>query len=100
MILEIAQIEIRPGKSREFEAAMAGIARKMAGCRGYRGQELQRDVERPDHYYLIAKWDRLENHTVDFAGSPVLREAQQLLEPLLSAAPVVHHAEVVFTAEP
>jgi quinol monooxygenase YgiN len=96
MILEIAQLEALPGKSAEFEAQMEKIARNMVDCLGYRGQELHRDVERENHYYIIARWDRLENHTWTFANSAVLQEAQAALKPLIVGPPTVHHTELVF----
>ena len=36
--------------------------------------ELQRSIEKPSRYRLFVKWETVENHTVDFRGSPDFQE--------------------------
>jgi len=69
MITEIAQIEIKPGTEKEFEAAVAKAEPLFLRAKGGLGIELHRSIEKPQRYRLIARWATLENHTVDFRGS-------------------------------
>ncbi|HEX3498464.1 MAG TPA: antibiotic biosynthesis monooxygenase family protein, partial [Stellaceae bacterium] len=63
MILEIAQIEIKPGLEAEFEAGVGKAAPLFKRARGCRGMNLQRSIEKPARYRLIVTWETLENHT-------------------------------------
>jgi heme-degrading monooxygenase HmoA len=69
MILEIAQIDVKPGSEGAFEtniARAAEIFRAAAGCRSF---AVRRSVEKPQRYRLLIEWDTLEAHTRDFTGS-------------------------------
>ena len=70
MITEIAQIDVKPGMEKEFEAGVAKAAPVFKRAKGCRSMRLMSTVERPTHYRLLVEWDTLENHTVDFRGSP------------------------------
>ena len=72
MILEIAQIEVKAGMEKAFEEGVTKAAPIFQRARGCRGMELQRSVEHPSRYRLFVRWQTLENHTVDFRGSPDL----------------------------
>ena len=69
MITEIAQIDVKPGTEKEFEAAVAKARPLFLRAKGGKGFELHRSIEKPSRYRLMAKWETLENHTVDFRGS-------------------------------
>lgn len=95
MLLEIAQIEVKPGLEAEFEAAVgraAPIFRRAKGCRGMR---LTRSVERPSRYRLFVEWETLENHTVDFRQSPDFQEWRKLVGHCFQSPPEVEHASEV-----
>ncbi len=53
MIIEIAQLTIRPGSERQFEAAFLTAIKVLGGSKGYLTHELQRSVETPNRYALI-----------------------------------------------
>jgi heme-degrading monooxygenase HmoA len=91
MVLEIAQIEIKPGLEAEFEAGVKKAAPVFQRARGCKGMELQRSVEKPQRYRLIVKWDTVENHTVDFRGSEDFQEWRKLVGHCFAAAPEVEH---------
>ena len=57
MITEIAQIEIKPGTEREFEAAVAKAEPLFLRAKGGLGIELHKSIEKPQRYRLIARWD-------------------------------------------
>ena len=85
MVLEIAQIDIKPGLEAEFEAGVC------------KGMELQRSVEKPQRYRLFVKWDTVENHTVDFRGSEDFQEWRKLVGHCFAAAPEVEHTRRTVT---
>ena len=69
MITEIAQIDVKPGTEKDFEAAVAKARPLFLRAKGGKGFELHRSIEKPQRYRLMAQWETLENHTVDFRGS-------------------------------
>ena len=69
MITEIAQIDVKPGTEKDFEAAVAKARPLFLRAKGGKGFELHKSIEKPQRYRLMAKWETLENHTVDFRGS-------------------------------
>jgi len=91
MVLEIAQIDIKPGLEAEFEAGVTKAAPIFKRARGCKGMELQRSVEKPHRYRVFVKWDTVENHTVDFRGSEDFQEWRKLVGHCFAAAPEVEH---------
>jgi heme-degrading monooxygenase HmoA len=95
MILEIAPLQIRPGQSAAFEAAFAQAQRIIASIPGYLSHELQRCLEREDHYVLLVRWQTLEDHTVGFRQSAQYQEWKALLHHFYDPFPTVLHYEQV-----
>jgi quinol monooxygenase YgiN len=98
MILEIAQVDVKPGEEAAFEAAVAEatkVFRRAAGCLGL---ELQRSIEKPSRYRVMIRWRTLENHTVDFRGSPLFQEWRALVGPHFAAPPEVEHCRTAMAA--
>jgi heme-degrading monooxygenase HmoA len=91
MVVEIAQIEIKPGMEAEFEAGVTEAAPIFKRARGCEGMELHRSVEKPQRYRLLVKWATVENHTVDFRGSDDFQEWRKLVGHCFAAAPDVEH---------
>ncbi|MCZ7641721.1 MAG: antibiotic biosynthesis monooxygenase [Pseudorhodoplanes sp.] len=91
MILEIAQIDVKPGMERDFEAGVTAAAPLFRRAKGCRGMELQRSIEKPQRYRLFVKWDTLENHTVDFRGSADFTQWRALVGHCFAAPPEVEH---------
>jgi heme-degrading monooxygenase HmoA len=91
MITEIAQIDVKPGMERQFEAGVTmatPIFRRAKGCKGMR---LTRSHEKPQRYRLLVHWETLENHTVDFRGSTDFQEWRKLVGDCFVASPDVEH---------
>ena len=97
MVLEIAQIDIKPGLEAEFEAGVTKAAPIFKRARGCKGMELQRSVEKPHRYRVFVKWDTVENHTVDFRGSEDFQEWRKLVGHCFAAAPEVEHTRQTVT---
>lgn len=91
MVLEIAQIEVTPGKEAEFEAAVGKAKPLFARAKGCRSMSLQRSLEKPSRYRLFVEWETLENHTVDFRGSADFQAWRGLASPFFASPPEVEH---------
>jgi|SRR5271156_1959323 len=95
MVLEIAQIEIRPGSAVPFEAAVCQAAPKIAASKGCRGITLHRSVENPDRYRLLVRWETVENHVIDFVASEAMSIVGALMVPFFAGEPSVEHLREV-----
>lgn len=91
MILEVALLNVRFGQENQFEQAFAQAAPMIVSMKGYITHELQRCVETPNRYILLVRWQRLEDHTVGFRGSPEYQEWRRLLHRFYEPFPVVEH---------
>ena len=100
MIIEHALLSVEPGQEAAFERAFAEARQIIAGMPGFRGLTLSRGVERPATYLLLAEWERLEDHTEGFRGSPAYEDWQTLLHSFYDPFPVVEHYATVLVAEP
>ena len=97
MITEIAQIDVKAGAEKDFEAAVEKARAVFGRSKGFQGFELHRSIERPQRYRLMVKWETLENHTVDFRGSENFAEWRTLVGQYFAAPPDVEHTETVVT---
>ena len=96
MILEIADIRIQPGQQAAFdEAIRRAISAVASKARGFQGFKVNKGIENPERYILQIFWDTLENHTVDFRGSPAFAEWRAIVGPFFAAPPVVEHFELL-----
>jgi quinol monooxygenase YgiN len=91
MILEIAQIEIKSGIESKFEAGVKAAAPIFKRAKGCQSMQLQRSIEKPSRYRLFVEWQTVENHTVDFRGSPDFQEWRKLVVDCFAAQPEVEH---------
>ena len=92
MILELADIRIKPGTQAEFDAAIKlGLETVIAAAKGFRGYKVNRGIESPERYVLTIFWETLENHTVDFRQSPAFVQWRAIVGPYFAAPPVVEH---------
>ena len=94
MVLEIAQIDVKPGMAAQFEAGVANAVPVFRRAKGCKGLELQRCVEKPGRYRLFVRWETLENHTVDFRGSADFLEWRKLVGDFFASPPEVEHWKV------
>lgn len=91
MILELALLDVVPERTGEFEAAFATASLIIASMPGYVSHELQRCIEKPSRYVLLVRWERLEDHTQGFRGSPRYAEWKALLHHFYDPFPEVEH---------
>ena len=96
MILEVADIRIKPGSQSAFDVAIKqGLDTVISKAKGYRGHKVQKGIESPDRYLLMIYWDTVENHTVDFRGSADFAEWRKLVGHCFAAPPEVEHVHEV-----
>ena len=95
MILEHALLPVRAGQEAEFEEAFSRARSIIAASPGFRALTLSRCLERPSTYLLLVEWERLEDHTEGFRGSPAYAEWRALLHRFYEPFPVVEHFQRV-----
>jgi heme-degrading monooxygenase HmoA len=89
MILEIAQIDVKPGMEKDFEAGVAKAAAVFKRAKGCQGMTLQKSHEQPQRYRLFVQWATLENHTKDFRESADFQEWRALVSHCFASPPNV-----------
>lgn len=95
MILEVAILNVIPGREAEFEAAFALASHIISASPGYVSHQLQRCLEKRAQYILLVNWQTLEDHTKGFRGSPAYQEWRSLLHHFYDPFPTVEHYETV-----
>lgn len=91
MVLEVAVLDVRPGEEEAFESAFEQAQRLVAAMPGYVQHELLHCVEKPGRYLLLVRWERLEDHTEGFRGSPQYEQWKALLHHFYDPFPTVEH---------
>lgn len=95
-MLEMAVLNIIPGKEAEFEAAFRTASAIISSMPGYVSHQLQHCVENESRYILLVHWQTLEAHTIGFRTSAQYQEWKKLLHHFYSPFPTVEHYELVF----
>jgi len=95
MILEVALLNVIPGREAQFEDAFRQAQRIISSMSGYRSHELRRCVEAANRYILLVNWDRIEDHTVGFRDSSGYQEWKRLLHHFYDPFPMVEHYTTV-----
>jgi len=96
MILEVAILNVQPGRAAEFERAFQQAQRIISSMPGYVSHELQRCLEVENKYVLFVRWQRLEDHTEGFRKSAEYQEWRRLLHHFYDPFPTVEHYESLF----
>ena len=91
MVLEIATLNVIPGKEAEFESAFAEAKGIIAAMPGFESLELQRCLEQTNRYALLVRWSKLEDHTVGFRQSAQYQRWRALLHHFYDPFPQVEH---------
>lgn len=92
MILEIAFVEILPGKNAEFELAIAGAVREvLSKAKGFLDFELHRGIERSETYTFHVHWQTLEDHTIGFRESEQFLKWRGMIGEFFAKPPQVDH---------
>ncbi len=95
MILEVAILKIRPGRSLQFESAFAEAQNIIMAMPGYVSHELQRCIESENQYILLVRWQQLDDHLQGFRQSSHYENWQQLLHHFYEPFPTVEHYQLI-----
>jgi heme-degrading monooxygenase HmoA len=95
MILEIAQIDVKPGMENDFEAGVKAAVPLFKRAKGCKSVTLQRSHENPRRYRLFVQWETLDNHTKDFRESADFQEWRKLVGTFFASPPNVEHVTEV-----
>jgi heme-degrading monooxygenase HmoA len=91
VVLEVAILEVRPGRREAFERAFLEAQPILSASSGYQRHELRRCLEAENRYLLLVEWDSLESHTRGFRESPGYPRWRELLHSFYDPFPVVEH---------
>ena len=96
MILEIADIRIKPGQQAGFdEAIQRALSTVMGKVEGAVSHSVHKGVESPDRYVLQIVWTSIEAHNVGFRESPAFAEWRAIIGPFFASPPVVEHFDLL-----
>ncbi len=96
MILEVAVLNVKPNKEKEFEVAFEKAQNIISSINGYVSHQLQRCIEKNNQYILLVNWQTLEDHTIGFRESEEYQEWRTLLHHFYDPFPEVYHYESIY----
>ncbi|GJM82600.1 antibiotic biosynthesis monooxygenase [Paenibacillus timonensis] len=91
MILEVAQLQVKPGMMNDFESSFRKASKLISRMAGYLGHELHKCVETENKYILLVRWQSITAHEVGFRQSPEYQEWKALLHHFYDPFPTVEH---------
>lgn len=91
MILEHAVLNVKPGESAAFEAAMTQALPLISASAGFLGIEVLPCIENDSRYLLLVKWTSVEAHDPGFRGSDRYPRWRELLHRFYDPFPTVEH---------
>ncbi len=91
MTLEVAILQVKEGKEREFEMAFSLAKKIISSRKGYIKHEFQKCMETKGKYILLVTWESLEDHTQGFRKSKEYEEWKTLLHHFYDPLPTVEH---------
>ncbi len=95
MVLEVAILNIKPGKEREFERTFRKAEIIISSMAGYISHELKRCVESRSKYILLVNWRTIEDHEIGFRKLAQYQEWKNLLHHFYDPFPIVEHFEAL-----
>lgn len=91
MILEVAVLNVIPGREDEFLKAFSVAQDIISKMKGYISHQLKRCVEHTSRFILLVEWEKLTDHTEGFRGSEEYQEWKSLLHHFYDPFPTVEH---------
>jgi heme-degrading monooxygenase HmoA len=90
-IIEVTSFEVREGNESDFRHGLIGVLPILIRRSGYIGHEFGFSVERPQLFWLIVHWEKLEDHTEGFRKSAEFETFVGAFRPFLSKPAIVSH---------
>jgi len=91
MVLEVADIRIRPGAEADFIAAFHGVREVLTTTPGCRSVRMTHSIESPDRFVLLVEWDSVEAHEQNFRASERFAQWRGAIGPYFAAPPHIEH---------
>jgi heme-degrading monooxygenase HmoA len=91
MVLEVADIRVRPGSADDFVAAFRGVRDVIDSTPGCRSVRMTHGVESPERFVLLVEWDSVDAHEQNFRGTERFGTWRGAIGPFFERPPVVEH---------
>jgi heme-degrading monooxygenase HmoA len=91
MVLEVADIEVRPGDEDDFLAAYRTVRDVVASTPGCRSVRMTRGIESPSRFVLLVEWDDVAAHEENFRGTDRFVTWRAAIGPFFAGPPRVEH---------
>ena len=91
MILEVAILNVIPGREDDFLNAFSKAQKIISGMTGYISHQLKRCIEKTNQFILLIEWEKLTDHTEGFRKSKEYQEWKSLLHHFYDPFPTVEH---------
>ncbi len=95
MVLEVAILNVIPGKEAAFELAFQKAKDIIKLSNGYINHQLQKSIETENKYILLVNWQTLEDHTGGFRRSELYKDWKELLHHFYDPFPAVEHYSLI-----
>jgi quinol monooxygenase YgiN len=100
MVLEVADIEVRPGAEVEFVAAYTAIRDVLIATPGCRSVRMTRGVETPSRFVLLVEWESVQAHEENIRSTDRFTKWRAAIGPFFVGPPRVEHFTDVATSPP
>jgi heme-degrading monooxygenase HmoA len=91
MVLEVADIRIRPGVTAEFVATYRGVRDVLVTTPGCRSARMTQGIESPERFVLLVEWESVEAHEENFRRTDRFAAWRGAIGPFFAEPPVVEH---------
>ena len=93
MILEVAILNVIPGREDDFLEAFSKAQHIISKMEGYISHQLKRCIKNVSQFILLVEWEKLTDHTEGFRKSKEYQEWKSLLHHFYDPFPTVEHYE-------
>ena len=91
MVLEVANIDVQPGREADFAAAYLGAREVLVSTPGCRSVRMTRGIESPSRFVLLVEWDAVEAHEQNFRATDRFTTWRAAIGPFFANPPLVEH---------
>ena len=91
MVLEVALIDVTPGREADFADAYRTAVAELAGVDGCRSVRMTQGIETPSRFVLLVEWDSVEAHEQNFRATDRFVRWRALIGPFFAGPPSVEH---------
>jgi heme-degrading monooxygenase HmoA len=91
MVLEVANIDVQPGREDAFVNAYRSVRDVVVGTPGCRSVRMTRGIESPSRFVLLVEWDAVEAHEQNFRGTDRFTTWRAAIGPFFANPPQVEH---------